>query len=991
MHSCDSPDLSAEPLATERLTSEQKERLTDVLDRYLSALEGGIPPPREELFAAHPDLAGTLRTYLDSLEQLHEVAAGFACPAVRTEAEAGAADDRQQRLGDFRLLREVGRGGMGVVYEARQISLDRRVALKVLPFAAVLDSRQIARFKHEAQAAAQLDHPNIVSVFAVGVERGVHYYAMQFIDGQSLDRALDELRTGKGIAVASGKGTVPVSSNENRDSPQRAPASGADRRASAGEAPTIDFCPSTCRSFLTARSVTRQEYFRSVARLGVQAADALHAAHEHGVVHRDIKPSNLLLDSDGKLWVTDFGLARCQTDAALTRTGDLVGTLRYMSPEQATGRSALVDQRTDVYSLGVTLYELLALQPAFVGDDGPALLRQIELQEPRPLRHWQPKIPADLETVVLKAMSKRREERYTTAREFADDLTRVLEGKPTVARPPTMVERLGKWARRHTRMVATAAAVCLLAVVGMAASMLLITREKIKTEQNYTLAQKHFREAQEAVDCLGTRLAERLADVPGAESVRRDLLQETLRYYRGFVDQAKENRVLRADLALTYNKIGTLTAEIGSTDEAVEAQQSAARLFEQLAADNPREPDYRRRLAVSQNNLALVLSRSGRTEPARRAYDDAIRVQEELSAASPECQQYLDDLALSYNNLGLLQDETGDPSHAEGSFREAIRLQQRLLDLGPDDPEHLRKLAASLNNLGALRVNVRPQQAAELYQRALLCQSKAAELRPDELKYKSDVALTYNNRGGVQSRQRQFAEAAASYARAIEIQDELARAAPAQKSYRHDLAVSYNNLGLAQSNLRQTSAAERSFRQALELQDALVRQNPRDLDLQSSLGGMNNNLGFVLEELARTEEAAKSYQQAIEHQQAASAQAPQVMRYRVFLSNHYSNYGRLLRRLGRADEAARAALARRDLWPKDPQHLFAVAEELALATKALGTSARADMTADQCAKLAIETLRQASAAGWKPAENPHWTESFAALKDQPGFARLVRQ
>ena len=181
-----------------------------------------------------------------------------------------------------------------------------------------------------------------------------------------------------------------------------------------------------------------------------------------------------------------------------------MGTLRYMSPEQATGQSALVDQRTDVYSLGVTLYELLALQPAFPGDDGPALLRQIEQQEPRPLRQLQPKVPADLETVVSKAMAKRREERYTTARELADDLRRVLEGKPTLARPPTDLP--SGWGSGRAAIGASwpwPRPSCLFAMLGMAASTLLIAREKTKAEQNYALAEKHFREAQEAVDRLG--------------------------------------------------------------------------------------------------------------------------------------------------------------------------------------------------------------------------------------------------------------------------------------------------------------------------------------------------------------------------------------------------------------------------------------------------------------------------------------------------------
>lgn len=972
MQSFDATDLSAEPSAIQRLTPEQKERLTDILDGYLSSLATGVPASRETLLASHPDLAEPLKAYLKGLDELHDMAAGFGGSSHRPEAEPEPAGTDDKRLGDFRLLREIGRGGMGVVYEAHQISLGRRVALKVLPFAAVLDARQIARFKHEAQAAAQLNHPNIVPVFAVGVERGVHFYAMQFIDGQPLDRAIAELRK---VSQAP-DGTVEEASGEMPAAPHEIQA---------------EACPSTRGSVLTANSTSPAERYRTVARLGIQAAEALHAAHENGVVHRDVKPSNLLVDGDGKLWVTDFGLARCQTDATVTRTGDVVGTARYMSPEQAMGRSALVDQRTDVYSLGTTMYEMLALRPAFAGDDGAALLRRIDQEDPPHLRQLQPKVPADLETVIEKAMSKRREDRYTTALEFAEDLRRVLEGKPTVARPPTLPDRIGKWARRHRRVVMAAATVCVLAMLGLTASTVLILREKSKTEQNFALAQKRFQEAQEMVDRLGSQFAERLADVPGAAPVRRDLLLQTVRYYRDFLKQAQQDPALRADLALTYSKIGTLTAEIGSNEEAIEAHTSAVELFERLAAEHPREADYRRRLGVSKNNLALVLSRSGRTDAARRAYRDAIGLQQELASRSADGDLYAGDLALSYTNLGLLLSETGDTKEAEASFREAIRLEERLLTLAPDNADNLRNLAASLNNLGALYVGREPGRAAELYQKALEQQTQAAALRPTELRFRSDVALTHNNLGAVQSRSGKLADAAASYARAVEIQRELARLAPAQKSYRHDLAVSLNNLGLAQSGLRHSAEAERSFRQALELQEALVRQNSRDLELRSSLGGIYNNLAIVLEDLQRPEEAAASYQKAVEHQKAASSQAPKVSRYRIFLSKHYYNYGRVLRRLGRPDEAARAALARRDLWPNDAQHLVAVAEELALATKQLSSSPTVGLNAKQCAEYAVQTLKQAAAAGWRPAADFDGNGSFAVLKDYPGFAGLVQR
>lgn len=969
----DLSDLSIEPANLRELTLEQKDRLTEVLDRYLSALESGVPLQREKLFQEHPDLAETLQAYLASLDALHDVAAGFGDRTDRPARQPAPPDGDEKRLGDFVLGREIGRGGMGVVYEARQISLGRRVALKVLPFAAVLDAKQLVRFKNEAQAAAQLHHPHIVPVFAIGSERGVHYYAMQLIDGQPLDRAIAELRKRFHLPVdasADGVSVAPTAPAIFADVDQAAP------------------LPSTQGSILTKKSANRQEYYRTVIRLGVQAAEALQAAHDEGVIHRDIKPSNLLLDGAGKLWVTDFGLARCQTDVSLTRTGDLVGTMRYMSPEQAAGQSALVDQRTDVYSLGATLYELLALRPAFAAPNGPALQRQIEQEEPVRLRTLQPQIPADLETVVGKAMAKHRDERYRSAREFAEDLQRVLDGKPTLAKPPTIPDRLHKWARRHRRVVATIAAGGLLAVLGLAVSTFFIAREKSRAEQNYARAEANFRQARRAVDHFGAQLAERLADIPGAEQVRRELLQETLGYYHEFVTLADQDPALQADLAMTYTKIGTIAGEIGAPADAVSAYRDAERILGTLAGAPAADAEHRRHLALCRNNLALLLRRQGSVSEARRMYEEAIRLQKLLVAEFPAAAQYRADLALSHNNLGLLQSDTGEPRRAEASVREALRLQEELVRAAPDDPEHLRSLAASYNNLAALASAEHATRAAECYDQALTYQQRAVAARPADLECQSDVALTYNNLGAAHARARRFPAAAAAYGRAIAIQGELVRTVPARTSYRRDLAVSYNNLGLMQSEWQQTADAEQSFRHALELQTALVEQHPGDVGLESSLGGIYNNLGIVLEAAPRLAEAAEAYRHAVAHQQVAFARATSVARYRVFLSKHYYNYGRVLRQLGAGDQAARVALTRRELWPHDPQRLLTVAEELGLASQCLGATTGTGMTADQCATAALETLRQAVAAGLQVPAGLGQTEAFAALKDRPEFTDL---
>jgi serine/threonine protein kinase/tetratricopeptide (TPR) repeat protein len=398
-----------------------------VADEFLRRQEAGERPDVEEYVARLPQAADLLRKVLASLQLLQASLTGSGEPGALATGDGPAGI-----LGDFRIVREVGRGGMGIVYEAEQISLGRRVALKVLPMAATMDPRQLQRFHNEARAAAGLHHTNIVPVYGVGCERGVHYYAMQFIEGRTLAELISRQR-GEGLLHVPTMGEAEAAASATTVPPAAQSTSAAPRDAA---------------------------YFRRVAEWGIQAAEALDCAHALGVVHRDVKPANLLVDAAGRLWVTDFGLAQIQNDARLTMSGDLVGTLRYMSPEQALAQRVVIDQRTDMYSLGATLYELLTLQPAFAGADRQELLRQIAFEEPRAPRRVNKAIPADLETIVLKALEKNPADRYATAKDLADDLRRWVEDQPIRARRPSLVQRLRKWSRRHRAAVA-AAVVCL--------------------------------------------------------------------------------------------------------------------------------------------------------------------------------------------------------------------------------------------------------------------------------------------------------------------------------------------------------------------------------------------------------------------------------------------------------------------------------------------------------------------------------------------------
>jgi serine/threonine protein kinase/Flp pilus assembly protein TadD len=438
--------------------------LGQIADEFVEAFRQGKRPSVEEFARRYPEHADELRDMLPALV-LMETAKTADDPSDQRHLAKASAVAPLSQLGDYHILREIGRGGMGVVYEAVQISLNRQVALKVLPFAAALDERRLQRFKNEAQAAAQLHHTNIVPVFGIGVERGVYYYAMQYIDGQTLAAVIHDLRrqarwesANKAAAAADAQPTGPY-----------APAPRQPR-------PLTTTLPAAALS--TERSHKSPAFFRTVAQLGVQAAEALEHAHQWGVIHRDIKPGNLLVDRRGKLWVTDFGLAHCQSQAGLTMTGDLVGTLRYMSPEQALAKRVLVDHRTDVYSLGVTLYELLTLQPALGGRDREELLRQIAFEEPRPPRRLNKMIPAELETIVQKAMEKNAAERYATAKELADDLERFLRDDPIRAKRPTLIQRARKWARRHQPVVWSGAVSLVVIAIVLAGSIGWIVRDR---------------------------------------------------------------------------------------------------------------------------------------------------------------------------------------------------------------------------------------------------------------------------------------------------------------------------------------------------------------------------------------------------------------------------------------------------------------------------------------------------------------------------------
>jgi WD40 repeat protein/serine/threonine protein kinase len=441
-----------------------------VAEEFLERRRRGERPTIEEYVTRYPDLASEIRAIFPALLAVEHLKPTD-LELTATLASAGPPGDSPvpERLGDFRLLREIGRGGMGLVYEAEQESLGRRVAVKLLLSSWTSAPQALGRFHREARAAARLHHANIVPVHGVGFQDGIHYYVMQLIPGLGLDQVLDEVRRLRQQELTPDERAGARTVAEEVIGVSRALLG---RSLSTGEFPPPEPRPAAAKAgpavgeaSVRAASLPGHEglatgidpdgrYAQSVARIGHQVAAALEYAHRHGVLHRDIKPANLLLDAEGNVWIADFGLAKATGHADLTASNEIIGTLRYMAPERFRG---ICDGRSDVYALGLTLYDLLSLRPAF-GLDRARLAGAVEDSPPPALRAACPWVPADLEAIVTKAIARDPAERYATAAAMAEDLERYLAGGPVGARPPGKAERLLRLARTHPGTIGVAVA-----------------------------------------------------------------------------------------------------------------------------------------------------------------------------------------------------------------------------------------------------------------------------------------------------------------------------------------------------------------------------------------------------------------------------------------------------------------------------------------------------------------------------------------------------
>jgi tetratricopeptide (TPR) repeat protein len=820
--------------------------LGELAEVFTRQVRQGELPDIEAFARQHPELAERIRELFPTLLVL-EGLAGAAGPS--SAPGTAAAPDRAgtglaagAAFGGYRIEREVGRGGMGIVYEAVHVALRKRVALKVLPIGGPQEAGQLERFLREARTAAGLHHTNIVPVFDIGQVSGTPYYAMQFIEGAGLDRVLEQ------------------------------------RPADSSEA-------ALCRW---------------VAELGVQAAEGLAYAHQRGVIHRDIKPSNLLLDQHGVLWITDFGLARRKEDPALTLNGTLVGTPRYMSPEQAEATRRPVDHRTDVYSLGATLYELLARRPAFEGRTPQEVVTQILDRDPLAPRRHNPAVPRDLETIVLKAMAKRPEDRYPSARDLAEDLRRWLRLEPVRARRIGLVGRAVRWGRRNPALAGLTATLLTVVTVGLLGvlfqwRMAEVQRERAlaaeqQARRNHAEAEAHLAQAQhlqeavdheraqaeanyhkarQAVDDYFTRVAENwLQNAPGQEPLRRQLLEDALRYYQRFIQERADDPALRAELAAAYQRVAQITRQIGRHEDALAAQQRAQTLYEHLVRAHPTAAGYQASLAASQQHLGELYRSLGQPAEAEQALRQAVELQQKLVREQPAVPEYQNQLAQGYSHLAALCHDTGRRNEAELTSRRALTIWERLAATHPAVPEYRNSLAASHCQLASLaHAAGRLEQAEAAYRQALTLQEKLALDRPTLPLHRQEIAGLHQALGELYAATDRRPQAEEAQHRALALRERLVRDHPAVLAYQRDLALSYRQLGLLQLQTGRHAEALRHGQQARALQEKLVHEHPNVVAYRSELARTFALLGRILTALGRGAEGSeqqKYLDQAVE-------------------------------------------------------------------------------------------------------------------------------
>jgi serine/threonine protein kinase len=896
---------------------------------FLKALELDSPALRQEYFDGACAGDAALRAEVEALLAAHARAGDFLespGPALTETVEMPpGAELTGTAIGPYKLLKQIGEGGFGMVFLAEQQEpIRRQVALKILKPG--MDSKQVlARFEAERHALALMDHPNIARVLDAGqTGAGRPYFVMEFVAGLPITEACDR----------------------GRLTPQQ-----------------------------------RLELFLHVCR-------AVQHAHQKGIIHRDLKPSNVLValgDAGPQVKVIDFGIAkalggRLTEQTLCTGLAQMIGTPLYMSPEQAGVSNVDVDTRSDIYSLGALLYELLTGTTPFEKERLKRAayeeFRRIVREEepPRPSnrlsgtdalasisaqRHMEPAkltklVRGELDWIVMKALDKDRNRRYETASAFAQDVERYLHDEPVQACPPSPWYRFRKFARRNRAILTIVGLVAV--VLGLATAIstreavraneaeglaeerlekekeatqaalharaesegrrLEVSREKaekdralVRVSQEKTRADQNLAQARKAVKDYLTQVADnRLLKEADFHQMRRELLESALPFYQEFVKQKHDDPELEAERAEAYGDLGFLRQDLGDWEQALVEYEQQRAILERLVVNYPAKPAFRQGLAQGCRNVGLVYHHLRQTAKAEEALRRALTLLKSLCKEHPAFPPYRQDLAGAYNNL-VLELRTSD------RLDEALLLQQKavegfegLVAEFPKVPHYRHSLARTYGGLGVLFLALgRHDDALAAMRQGEDLHRQLAREYPKVSKYRDSWARTLNNMSIQLCELGRYEEALAAQEQALDVQDKLAADFPSLPGYRQDVAMSQLNLSALLKDLNRYGAALAAGDRAVDLLDRLVREGPRGFPVyRHGLALAHNNRGLALGPLGRGEEAVVAFNKAEAILEKLAADFPLTVSYQHDLGLTYTNLGEQLTVLDRYDEAAAA-------------------------------------------------------------------------------------
>jgi serine/threonine-protein kinase len=825
----------------------------------------------------------------------------------------------------FRVLRPHAKGGLGAVFVALDNELHREVALKQILDHHADDPTSRQRFLMEAEITGGLEHPGIVPVYGLGsYGDGRPYYAMRFVRGDSLKEAIEHFHSGAGRVAGV------ASSRPRAVTPDRGPADG----TSATRRPTG----------IGQRSLE----LRRLLRRFLDVCNAIEYAHSRGVLHRDIKPGNVIVGRHGETLVVDWGLAKplgkvepghdtgertlmpaSASGSAETLPGSALGTPAYMSPEQAAGDLDRLGSRSDVYSLGATLYCLLTGRAPFDGEAGE-VLRKVQRGEFAPPRRVDPSIDKALEAVCLKAMATRPEDRYPSCRALADDVERWMADEPVAGWREPWTRTLVRWLTRHRTGVTGAAAAVLAGVVGLTAVLAVqasanarlsaanaeLTRSKAAVQARYDLAV-------EAIKTFHTGVSKDFLLQQDQFKALRDQLLKSARVFYGKLSAllGKEtDPASRRALAASNFELADLTDQVGNQEDALAAHRAVLSAREALAAGPGVDPAARVDVGRSLTAVARLLQGTGKTDEALATYRRSESLLAGLADPDPAARAAL---AACRSWLGYLLSTTGKTAEALAIYQR-VRADQEALAAAPGAPaEDRRELAATVNRIGMLLQETgRPAEAEAAYREAREVYGKLAAENPAVTEFRSSLGAGHVNLGNLLSATDRPKEAEAVYREALEVYERLAAENPAVTDFRFRLARGHNNLGILLLQTGRPAEAEAAYRKALELRERLAADHPAVTQNRGYLAISHVNLGLLLQETGRPAEAEAAYRKALGIYERLAAENPAVTEFRSGLALGHNNLGGLLKDTGRPAEAEaehrRALEVRKGLAEAEP-------------------------------------------------------------------------